>query len=333
MGITSSLYVDKEKEAKIREKEFIEYLGNRYPFGDDELIQLVHYHEEIIIQDDDATSFLKRLGMIALSHGGEDSTKNHHFDFMDILLPASFGDQMKNRLISNYKRRDGESINTIISSYNENSQKLDHLELFLQGLAECSGRRGGRSTLSVIFQCCCDKHNPNVADASILIESIYRIALACLYLSENDDTLDESFSIVKPNGLIVSLLKASSSNEYSSFGSSTENGKISKDVFFQWSEEMVPLLSSVLPTFFHQLLFPKKPFPPSRTPFLFPTFHDNDLSFLMGGIHGTNISKSYPLLFTFACMSYSLGGLVSYFVVLYICVIAICLLTKTFLFY
>lgn len=77
--------------------------------------------------------------------------------------------------------------------------------------------------------------------------------------------------------------------------------------FCRWAESVAPLLSSTLSTFFHTLLFPDRPFPPSRTPFLFPRFHGDAGSFLLGGTRGDDYSQAHPRMFTLACLSPSLG--------------------------
>lgn len=369
------------KEAKLRQKAFIESLGNRYPFGDDELIRILYYHEYILSNSktDPKHSFLQCLSMgaISLSSPGKVQEILNKVEIMErTILPPSFGNILEQNafssrsfsssthvpqpvisLSSNTPIHNNQHLALIISSYEKDESKMHHLETFLQGLAECCGRRGGRYTLGVLFQCCrstSDSSSFNLVDASQLLELIYRIALACMYLSsssslnsnQNDD-YDHipMMNIKKPEALIQSLIEASKTKSgessaysggnfsYSQFGgygsslystststsSSTniETGKISKEQLFQWAEETAPLLSSVLPTFFHQLLFSDKPFPPSRTPFLFPYFlnnGDNDnntqLSFLLGGKDGNDCSSSYPLLFSFACMSHSLGGMV-----------------------
>ena len=81
-----------------------------------------------------------------------------------------------------------------------------------------------------------------------------------------------------------------------------QNGVVSKMDFIDWSELHSPLLSSTLPSLMHEVFFPDRPYPPSRTPFLFPSISSESAFF--------NHPAS-PLLFSFASMSSSLGGAVS----------------------
>ena len=75
---------------------------------------------------------------------------------------------------------------------------------------------------------------------------------------------------------------------------------VTLDIFLEWAEQTAPCLSASLSTFLHHVLFPDQPYPPSRTPFLYPH---------LGGQHSAFFdSPSSPLLFTLACMSPSLGG-------------------------
>ena len=75
---------------------------------------------------------------------------------------------------------------------------------------------------------------------------------------------------------------------------------VTLDVFLEWAEQTAPCLSACLSTFLHHVLFPDKPYPPSRTPFLYPNLDGQQSAFFE--------SPSSPLLFSLACMSPSLGG-------------------------
>jgi hypothetical protein len=78
---------------------------------------------------------------------------------------------------------------------------------------------------------------------------------------------------------------------------------VSMQTFTMWAETVVPLMSATLPTLMHQVIFHGKPFSPSRQPFLFPDLRDQTSSFFDNPFS--------PRLFSFACMSLSLGGEVS----------------------
>ena len=80
---------------------------------------------------------------------------------------------------------------------------------------------------------------------------------------------------------------------------SEDDSKVSLEIFLTWAEANAPCLSSCLETFMHLILFPDKPYPPSRSEFIFPKLR---------GQHSAFFTTGSPLLFTFAAMSPSLGG-------------------------
>eukprot|EP00568_Trieres_chinensis_P007851 CAMPEP_0183301814 /NCGR_PEP_ID=MMETSP0160_2-20130417/7815_1 /TAXON_ID=2839 ORGANISM="Odontella Sinensis, Strain Grunow 1884" /NCGR_SAMPLE_ID=MMETSP0160_2 /ASSEMBLY_ACC=CAM_ASM_000250 /LENGTH=632 /DNA_ID=CAMNT_0025464501 /DNA_START=39 /DNA_END=1937 /DNA_ORIENTATION=- len=75
---------------------------------------------------------------------------------------------------------------------------------------------------------------------------------------------------------------------------------VSLDVFLEWAENTAPCLSACLSTFMHHILFPDRPYPPSRTPFLFPDLKGQSSAFFH--------RPASSLLFSLASMSLSLGG-------------------------
>jgi len=296
-------------------------------------------------------SFLQCLGVAAASYipGVDSNTLKSKVEFLEMnVLPSNFGNSLKfaafvkeenslptssNSPASPLGISDEFHLDSIVSSYETNPHKKEQLHCFLQGMAEACGRRGGRYALEILFKCCSVDRKEDVADSVQLIDLTYRVALASVYVSnKNYLTLNKGENWGRPEAMIESLRNASKKsmgnrtfggtdsyydNAYSGLDKSSnineeepasKKGTISKQVFFEWAEDTAPLLPSVLPTFFHALLFADKAFPPSRTPFLFPYFFDNNKSFLLGG---SNRSQVYPSLFSFACMSNSLGGMVS----------------------
>ncbi len=88
--------------------------------------------------------------------------------------------------------------------------------------------------------------------------------------------------------------------------SSTDDipNEVSLEIFLSWAETTVPCLSSTIETFMHQILFPDKLYPPSRSEFIFPNLRNQHSAFVPQKMN----NESSPLLFTFATMSPSLGG-------------------------
>jgi len=231
---------------------------------------------------------------------------------------------------------------------------MKRLEYFFDGAAECS-RRGARKSLSVIYKCCCDKSGGRIiekAPAKDLIELAYRLSLACAYLiavsskeTRNKDLLMDVSPYLPQNdidNLMVKSLMTFSSKQNNGTGNISPSQKYANDIkveeevmldndfvsletFIQWSETVFPCLGSCMETFMHYILFPDRPYPPSRHMFRLPDLGGQTSAFLNHSTNLTTISKevvdedkgdyddvnyrSSPLLFTFACMSPSLGGL------------------------
>lgn len=76
---------------------------------------------------------------------------------------------------------------------------------------------------------------------------------------------------------------------------------VSLDAVLSWAESTAPLFPATLSTFMHYILFPYKQYPPSRTPFIFPELGEHS-----SAIFGQGLCSQ---LFSFACMSRSLGGM------------------------
>jgi len=136
---------------------------------------------------------------------------------------------------------------------------------------------------------------------------------------ENDDELAEIpifdpstlFPLDVDKSLVTSLLDHESKEFKFGMASmipplETENshagndGKVSLNTFLDWAETCAPCLSSCLETFMHHVLFPDKPYPPSRSEFIFPNLRGQHSAFFR--------QEASPLLFSFAAMSPSLGG-------------------------
>ncbi len=79
------------------------------------------------------------------------------------------------------------------------------------------------------------------------------------------------------------------------------NDGVTLEAFMTWAESNAPCISATMETFIHRIFFMDKPYPPSRTEFMFPLLKSQHSAFFQS-------KKSSPLLFTLASMSPSLGG-------------------------
>uniref|UniRef100_A0A7R9WWF2 Oxidation resistance protein 1 n=2 Tax=Craspedostauros australis TaxID=1486917 RepID=A0A7R9WWF2_9STRA len=205
--------------------------------------------------------------------------------------------------------------------------RVARLETFFDGIAKC-GRRGNKAVLEVLMECCQPQEAPPESAQSSLFmspvsttttaashkKSIYvdpyelvnmghRIGLATAFLkaAEEDDDMG-MFIPPKQEGkdsdllaLAKSLQRCASSRRYN-----TQLMEfVSKEDVLEWSEMVAPMFASTLSTFFFSLLFPGRSAPPSRSSFDYPKIPAESTFFR---------TPSSPLLFSFGCMSVSLGG-------------------------
>lgn len=321
------------------EQQDIKYLGDRFPYGDDELLRLYRAYQAIRLSEE-RISFLSDLAvhctvLSPAEQKQEDAEqklaklREQQAMLMSIveekILPPWFGSRFES--IAFVKLQQAVESNGEEDEYS----RLARLEKYFDGAANGT-RRGGRAALGTLFQCCVDDvddpddsthlvHNDGsefMAYARKVLDLAYRLSLAAAFLSADEDM--QNF-IPSPDcsqnkvmeSLARSLLEFTrrKKNRPSQFGAPTEaeeeelnEGFVSKMDFLEWSEATSPLLSSILPTFMHCIFFPEKPYPPSRTPFIFPIIPSESAFF-----H----DPASPMLFAFAGMSSSLGGSVSTF--------------------
>jgi len=323
------------KTSLTQEQQDIQYLGDRFPYGDDELYRLYRAYQAIR-QSEESVPFLSDLAIhcTVLPPREEDDTeklaalREQQAILMNVveekILPPGFGSHFERVAFVKLQH-------AILSSAEEEDEytRMVRLEKFFDGAAN-GGRRGGRAALGTLFQCCVEdvddpddsRHlvhrdgNEFMANASQVMDLAYRLSLAAAFLSADENmqnfipSPDASKDEVTES-LVRSMLEFVKRKKIraSEFGSLTEaeekelaTGLVSKMDFLEWSEATAPLLSSILPTFMHCIFFPDRPYPPSRTPFVFPTIPSESAFF-----H----DAASPMLFAFASMSSSLGGSVS----------------------
>ncbi|CAJ1928148.1 unnamed protein product [Cylindrotheca closterium] len=341
MGLTSSAPAELSKKQKD-----IAYLGNRLPFGDDELVQLYNaYHlRKTLASRNEHTSFLVDIGILCYSkmEPGEAELKERKLLIQALeskILPPSFGNRLFQTSfigpqdLSDYN--DDKPTSSVSNATGEEDEFTHraNLEAFFSGAALC-GRRGAAKTLQVLVEACEQHPAPPSENGSVsspfeattstrestlidpveLISMGYRVALASAFLSattRNDDQEDVGRFLpddkVSDHPGLVSLatsLKAFATKrkqrlEHAAIPPSELLSLVSAEDVAEWGEQMAPMFAASLSSLMHQLFFPHKPPPPTRTSFEFPQLSDESIFF--------NGSAS-PLLFSFACMSPSLSG-------------------------
>lgn len=266
------------------------------------------------------------------------------------ILPHGFGNGLyRNNFISprenaEYHPSDNEA-STVARETTTNGEvdeytRVARLEKFFDAASNCSGRRGNRVALTELVVHISKYHSvlehnkdlslvvsavptsETLVVAHSLVNSVYRMALACSFLSAANTT-DEDITQFLPSDEVSdhAALKALSqsiidyakkkrirANPYGSLSSEAEMlltaGVVTKEDVLEWSEMTAPLFSVVMPTLLHLVMFPDTPYPPSRTSFELPRILEESCFF----DHGSS-----PLLFSFGCLSSSLRGTVSAF--------------------
>jgi hypothetical protein len=167
------------------------------------------------------------------------------------------------------------------------------------------------------------KNHKTCIDPMELVDMGYRLCLAAAFLkeasggnpssegeSENEQDLgrflpDEDSKRLKPGlkALSNSLASLSTKRKQRRLHSTSPSDELAalvdEDDVFEWVERVAPMFGSILPTFLHSLFFPNKPAPPTRSSFDYPRISQESTVFP---------TNSSPLLFSFGCMSPSLGG-------------------------
>lgn len=204
------------------------------------------------------------------------------------------------------------------------------LEAFFEGLSN-STRRGSKAAILTLFQSC--KRDPSDVSVSAreLIESGYRLALAVEYLrmAQTDDPSRDEYLAPEPAILqqdttlqafsrsIVEIChcrkrrldplfeptgysEKCADSDPENFGDDDgPSDQVEIQDILEWSDAVAPLFASILPAFFHRILFPNKTYRPTYTAFEFPR-NDSTSSFFR--------QPNSSLLFTVGCWSSSLTG-------------------------
>ena len=336
MGITSSA----PARVLTPEQKDIKYMGDRMPFGDEELYLIYRaYHARQALTEH--VSFIVDIGSQT-----DDPERSILLQAVEQkILPPNFG----NRLYQTSFCKDGVSeYDSYLDASSSKSRlppaaaddeytRLARLEHFFDGASNC-GRRGAKEVLKVLVACCEPQSAPkssspdntpftnsNTASASAtyikpmeLVNMGYRVALASAFLQATARADEDNVAAFLPNekdtsspallSLANSLVECATRRKQRLERSSTPNNNSEKvevvelnDVL-EWAEQVAPLFASSLATFTHNLFFPNRAYPPTRTSFEYPRLLTESTFF----DHGSS-----PLLFSFGCMSSSLSGEVS----------------------
>ena len=309
------------------EQQDIKFLGDRFAFSDAELYQVYRAYHGL---KNPIESFITDIGLLSdpSSNGRSQTGANgdgvNNADAQSVedgrrlllqvveqrILSSNFGNTWyKNCFL---RPQDASKDPITIESSTEDNTRLARLEAFFQGLCNAS-RRGSNASVKCLMECCTERKetdNGTVVRPLELVTIGYRLALASAFLSATQDYDNmERFlpSDDKDEGLVAlaqSLIDVATRRKQQLVRSSTPNSEenvemVSYQDILEWVEQVAPLFGGTLATFSHQLFFPNRPYPPTRTTFDFP-FLPMESSFFR--------KPNSPLLFSFGCMSPSLNG-------------------------
>lgn len=232
--------------------------------------------------------------------------------------PKSLGEQVNAVPLA----KDGSPEPTTSDEYTRKAR----LERTFEGLT-LSSRKGSGPAVKVLFDALAlDPHAPATLTtvptrirAFDFVTAGYRLAMATAFLAaaahDNDDADDMAGFLpeadssgrdaVALRALAQSLTERARMREARpgvSIESPNEDhtdDHVELEDVYDWIDAVAPLFASILPTFWHQILFPHQAYPPSRTAFSFPRVPCDSVFFE---------STSSPTLFTLGCLSKSLTG-------------------------
>jgi hypothetical protein len=331
-----------------QEQADIQYLGARYPFGDDELRKLYRIFQRLKQKQEGRVSFIADWAVEAVEltreqQALEDAEKileelrNERSKLIQVvedkILPEGFSEQLYKTSFSR-PQNNGIGGGVASSSGPETDEsrmerllqdQREQLDAFFAGVSN-AGRRGGRHALEILFkfyEVPIDSNDDpgfnsvkRLADCNRILNLAYRLSLASAFLdsAKRGEEIEVWLPPEHPDekairGLsqsVIEFIKRKRTRE-SPYGTAGEDPDLEKGFvelldLQEWAEGTAPVLSSSISTFMFFLLFPDRPYPPSRTAFQFPQL-PADSSFFT--------EPTSPLLFSFACLSTSLNGMVS----------------------
>lgn len=345
MGTTSSSTAPRDAY-----HQDLEFLADRFPFGDAELHTLYEAYLQIMSQAEERTTFLQDWAVQATLHShrqgwkkraqqqeeGEEERMQREARAQErrmllqvveaqILQPdvgntlyrvtcSVEGDVL---LYPTEKSDTTTPTTTVVDEFTRRTR----LEQTFAGFTRM-GRKGAMAATQTIFDMVATKHECGVArvHAMSLVKLSYSLALATAFLeaaaNEDDEGMaeftahdtksDEALQAMANSMLAKAESRLQRSNILQTMDGDNEqalqairDGYIEWDDLWEWTEDVGPLMASILPSFVQTWLFPDQPTPPSRTAYKFPRLSHPSVFFE---------TPTSSLLFKFGCLSASLSG-------------------------
>ncbi len=309
-----------------QEQQDVKYLGERMPFGDEELRHVYRVYQAMKSKaPEERISFLIDIGVQSVPLAKQEERMILLQAVEHKLLPPNLGNRLYETAFVTSKEQ---------SEYNHgdkhqedpDTQSMVKVEAFFEGLAQCS-RRGNAKALKVLFECCQPQTTDESSASKLMVDPLefvnigYRVGLASGFLSaagkEGSEDVGQFFpddgekeggnrdSSLGLKALAESLVAFCHRKKQRLDPDAPPPKFVCEEEVQEWAEQVAPMLGSGLATLTHMLFFPERPYPPTRTNFDYPTLAE---------FTSTVVSKgNSSLLFSYACMSPSLGGEVSVF--------------------
>jgi hypothetical protein len=218
MGLTSSI-----PAPLTQEQDDVKFLGERMPFGDDELFHVYRAYQAMKAETV-RQSFLVDIGVASVPEESREERRRVLTVVEQKLLSSGFGNRWYERAFLPSSTRFSEYAAGVVTTNQQQDVDVDsytkraQLEAFFDGLSNCS-RRGNDKALKILFDCCQKQETPPpeetsrtslpssdfaygtmdssstpMIDPMELVTIAYRIGLASNFLSETlqgDDDDDD----------------------------------------------------------------------------------------------------------------------------------------------
>ena len=227
----------------------IRHLAERYPFDEAELEILVRCHDHI--NESSRDDFLMKLALaspysyffLPEEHPG-DAMRDRVSWIENYVLPAGFANELRAAI----------SIDAFVEYANQGEDKP--LERFLEGVAD-TGRRGTKEALKVMYSLVDEPQPREIADFAVRLAVASDVLVAPMVNKETIMAKLEAYEI-SIDALAESMTEFCGGNP------------LSLQLFQDWAEEKLPMLSTPLSTFVHNLLFHGHAYPKGRISYRCP---------------------------------------------------------------
>jgi len=253
----------------------LKLLEERYPFNEEELEILLRGHQAVVDTANE-DSFIMKLALgspYSFFFLPDDEMRNRAEFIENNVLPMGFDSEFRAAVSAD-----------AFVNYANQGQELP-FERFLEGIAD-AGRRGPKEASVILYDILAEPTPEQIIDLA------FRLSIA-------------ADVFVKPmlNKTVVANMLANSTKAceplVKSLTEACENKPLDKEVFVRWADHTAPMLSAVLSTFVHNMLFHGRPYPISRVPYLRPVLdHVSDIF----------VGQDATLLFPLSVASFNFNG-------------------------